>query len=130
MSVVEMIKAEIQIIIDEEIKTLEGIEGRVTERVQETSEKIKNLVQSYSDLEKTLGNLPNLGLAGLTSDTAKVVDWEEESKNLGNFVNPLEFSFNISAKRLFYNHPSGPDFNLEKKKYKLLVAFIPIEESA
>ncbi len=128
MSLVEKVKAQIQTIIDEEIKTLEGIEGHVAERVQETSERIKNLIQSYVDLEKTLGNMPNLGLLSLTSDIAKVVDWDAEK--IGYSVDAFGVSVTIGHWQPFQQHPAGDKFKLDpKKKYKLLVAFIPIEES-
>ena len=129
MSLVEKVKAQIQTIIDEEIKTLKEIEERVGNRVQETSEKIKELIQSYVDLEKTLGNMPNLGLLSLTSDTAKVIDWDEEK--IGYKVDLFGVSVTIGHWQPFQQHPAGDKFKLDpKKKYKLLVAFIPVEESA
>ena len=132
MSVVEKIKAEIQVIIDEEIKTLKGIEDRTVGKVQETSERIKNLIQSYSDLEKTLGDLPKLDLMGLTSDTVKVIDWEKQKKNIKIISIPgggIRLSV-AGGWDLFIEHPGGAAFHLDpEKKYKLLVAFIPIEES-
>lgn len=130
MSLIERVKAEVQNIIDEELTTLVKVEGRVAQSVQVTSKRIKDLIQSYSDLEKSLGTMVNLGLMGLTSETAKVMDWEREKQRMQQWSIDNGFQLSISGSILFQEHPAGSAFKPDpKKKYKLLVAFIPVEES-
>lgn len=128
MSLVERVKEQVKQIVKDELSRLEDKSKYCETIVKETSEKINRLIDSYAILEKTLGEMHILGLAGITSDTAKVVALRDVFTSLpypyGNMMSVRIIDINP-----FREHPSGSDFKLDPKKhYKFLAAFIPVEE--
>lgn len=123
---IEKVKEQAKGIVEEELNRLKDEKSRLETVVEDTSKRIQALIQSYADLEKSIGEMNVLGLAGVTSDTAKV----EILKELENYeYNHL--TVDVRNHPMFLDHPSGRYFNLDsKKKYKVLVAFIPVEEKA
>lgn len=127
MSLVERVKEQVKQIIKDELDRLEDKSKYCETVVKETSEKINKLIDSYANLEKTLGEMHILGLGGITSDTAKVVMVPKcgyiQHDNKGIRV------VQIDRHDVFHNHPGGEYFFLDpKKSYKFLAAFIPVEE--
>jgi hypothetical protein len=130
VSLVDRVREEIRGIVAEEIGRLKQYKEYSDGVVEKTESRLKNLVESYKELEKELNAVDLVGLRGLTSSTAKVMEFNQTRIGMqyGN-RDWVEFHVEIGGRRVFTDHPGGPEFGLDiKKKYKILVAFIEVKE--
>ena len=123
---IDRIKKELDAIVEEELSRVTDEEKFLKELPERTRRRLRALIDSYKDLEKTMAILGQLSILGLTSDTAKV--GEIETSNLGGYsVDSVYVS--VANYSPFSRHPAGDRFKLESgKKYKVIVAFIPEEK--
>lgn len=131
MSLVDRVREEIRGIIAEEIARLKQYKEYSDGVVEKTENRLKNLIESYKELEKELNAVDLVGLRGLTSSTAKVMEFDHTKIGMqySSHRDWVEFHVEIGGRRVFTDHPGGPEFGLDtKKKYKILVAFIEVKE--
>lgn len=128
-SVVDRVRGQIQAIIKEELLILQGEKKRLNSLVDDAEKKIEGLLESYRDVEKTLGDLKTMSILGLTSDTVKVV--KIRGKDLYGSIRDdgvVDVDVNVDSMGLFNSYSTGRYFKLRKdREYRLLVAFIEEE---
>lgn len=122
---IDHIRKELDAVVDEELARVTDEEKMLKELPERTRKRLRALIDSYKGLEQTILQLGQLNILGLTSDTAKV--GEIDSSQYGSVADMVYVS--ISNYSPFARHPAGDRFKLEpNKKYKVLVAFLPVEE--